>query len=298
MTITAPAGGPTRLQYALALLVTLLGLSAFDLRLRYLWQTWMDDALRSIGLVVLPVALWLALRRWQQADWQRGGTWWGLVPLLLTVAIGLFDGANHLQLGGQTIMVFPLGVLVSGYLMGAVLLFGGVPAWRRALFPLLLVVLINPIPSALEKWLDLPLQEFGARVARGFADLLGVPLQGDLLHLMFEPDRGVFIAPGCNGLRGAVTLAFLALVGGHLYRLRFWPHLAYVTAGILAAYLLNLIRLCVVVAYTAAARHMSPAWYGFGEQFDYLAGGLLFVLTVLAFLQWPRRHPELCSPES
>jgi len=35
---------------------------------------------------------------------------------------------------------------------------------------------------------------------------------------MFAPDFGMFIAPGCDGIRGAITLGYLALVLGYLKR--------------------------------------------------------------------------------
>ena len=287
-----------RLPLMLGAAVTILGMTAFEVRLRFLWELWMTDALRSVGLLVLPISVWLALRRWRWTDWESGGSWWGLLPIVVSVAIGLLEGDARIEMVGVRTNIFPIGLLVCTYLMGAVILLGGRPALHRVGFPLALTLLINPCPGVVEKWLDLPLQQVSAQAARAFADVLGVPLTGDLLHLMFTPEHGVFIAPGCDGLRGAVTIAFMALVAGHLYRLRPMVHVGYVLAGIAAAYLLNLARLCVVVAYTAFATHAAPSFYAFGERFDYLAGGGLFAFFVMQFLNWPRRHPTLCTSDS
>ncbi len=290
----------TKTQLILALGVTLLGMLAFADPLIELAGLWMNDGLRSIGILVLPVSAWLAFRAWRWSDWQSGGSWWGVILLAAALAAARFDTtmfpAWRLD-GGGIVNFLPVGFRLLLYVVGAVIFFGGTAPLRRALFPLLLILLINPCPRFMDSLLDQPLQNAGARVARGFAELLGVPLDGDLLHLMFTPANGVFIAPGCDGLRGAVTLGFATLVAGHLYRLRPWVHVGYVLAAVLTAYLLNFVRLCVVVAYTGLAAHVSPSWFGHGEAFDYFEGGILFLLVAGLFLNWPRRHPQLCTPK-
>jgi exosortase J len=295
-----PAAKVSRTQLLLALVVTLLGLAAFSDRLIELAGLWTTDGLRSIGILVLPVSAWLAFRSWRWSDWQSGGSWWGAIPIAIALlAAGLDSKAFptlHLE-HGAVVTFTPIAVRLLLYVAGAVIFFGGLVPLRRALFPLALILLINPCPHFVEPLLDLPLQNAGARIARGFAGLIGVPLDGDLLHLMFTPSHGVFIAPGCDGLRGSITLGFATLVAGHLYRLRPWVHVGYVLAAILTAYLLNFLRLCIVVIYSALAAHVSPTWFGHGESFDYFEGGILFLLAAAAFLNWPRRHPELCTPK-
>ncbi len=299
--LTVPVEKATPAQLAFAGAVTLFGLVAgLSAPLQALWHIWTQDALRSIGMLLPPLALVLAFRAWRGFVWPvRMGTWWGMLPVVLAFVLAVAE-LPHFVLPALSGVQFvhqnpsPPGLLLFLYLSGAVLLFGGVTAWQRVRFALLLVLLSNPFPRVLQTLLDQPLQALGARVARGFAELLGVPLTGDLLHLMFTPAHGVFIAPGCNGLRGMLTLGLGALVAGHLYRLRLAPHAGYVLVAMSLAYLLNMIRLCVVVAYTALATRFD--FLGFGELFDYLMGGLLFVLTATALLHWPRRHPEWRKP--
>ena len=108
------------------------------------------------------------------------------------------------------------------------------------------------------------------------------------LRLMFSPALGMFIAPGCNGLRGAIAMGYLALIVGYLYGLRIWLHAVYVVAAVLLAYLLNLVRLCsLVLCYKVAlgfpflARHMEAA--------DYLLGSLIFFSAAVFVFALPRR---------
>ena len=118
------------------------------------------------------------------------------------------------------------GLTVYAYGCGIVLLLGGVGVWRRAAFPLALLLFVNPVPSEFLAQIDLPLQYLCAHTAHTFALAIGVHPEGNQLRLMFAPGFGMFIAPGCNGVRGAVTMGYLALILGYVYRFSFrddWP---------------------------------------------------------------------------
>ena len=100
------------------------------------------------------------------------GSWWGLVILVVTAA------AVHVR--DQSIMVFilspqwsiyvpPHSLVFFAYGAGVVLLFGGTRLFRAALFPLVLLWFVNPIPHFFNVLVDLPLQRASAHVARAFA---------------------------------------------------------------------------------------------------------------------------------
>ena len=59
--------------------------------------------------------------------------------------------------------------------------------YRAALFPIVLIWFVNPIPHIFNVYVDLPLQRVSAHVARAFAIALGQPLSHDQLSLMFTP---------------------------------------------------------------------------------------------------------------
>ncbi len=280
--------------YALAAgLLSVAGLWCFADPLRDLWALWTQDPLRSIGILIPPASAWLALRAWRPGDWSRGGTCWGLG--LMIAAMGLArlsaDGPLTLQLmtasGTAAINLIPTGVTLSAYVSGAVLLFGGWCAWRRARFALLLLVLVNPVPGVLNTWADLPLQALAARSARAFAAALNVPVDGNALKLMFAPNLGMFIAPGCDGLYGAATMGVLALIVGHLRALPMTRHALYVFGAVAVAYSCNLLRLCGVVIYYWFALRI-PAIADYGTEADYLIGGAVFFLAAAFLFSFPR----------
>ncbi|MGH8377631.1 MAG: exosortase J, partial [Gammaproteobacteria bacterium] len=179
-------------------------------------------------------------------------------------------------------------LLLYVFASGVVLLFAGVQTWRRAWFALALLLFVNPVPHGFDVLVDLPLQYFAAHSARAYAALMGVPVSAGTLKMMFTPRLGMFIAPGCDGLRGAVAMGYLALVIGYLYRLPWRRWGVYVLAAVLLAYLFNLLRLCGVVIYYWFAMRM-PAIAHHATLADYLIGGVLFFCAALFLFSVPRR---------
>jgi exosortase J len=257
-----------------------------------LWDTWTTDPLRSIGMLIVPAAVLLILREWRLSGWEVRGTWWGLVPLLLAyldvlrphfllvISQSAVSGVNVLP---QTLPLYLLGC-------GVILLFAGPGVWQRAWFPLALLLLAQPVPGAFVRFLDYPLQSFAARTARVFATSIGfAPTNPEVLKLMFTPTFGMFIAPGCDGLRGAVGLGYAGLFAGYLKRVSLGRWILYVTGGILLGHLFNLIRLCALVLYyRIAVGH--PSLENLAREADYFIGGVLFLVAVTLFLTVVFRH--------
>ena len=251
-----------------------------------LWGLWTNDALKSIGMFIPLVSFVLILRVWRSLGWEMEGSWWGLAILIVTAVV--------VHVRDQSILVFvfspkwsvyipPPSLVVFAYGAGVVLLFGGTRLFRAALFPLVLLWFVNPIPHIFNVFVDLPLQRASAHVARAFAIALGQPLSPDQLRLMFTPQFGMFIAPGCNGIRGAVTMGFIALIAGYVYRFRWYAHAAVVAGAVLLGYVFNFVRLCILVLYYLVALHFTSL-QNKAEMGDYIIGASLFLVgTVLLF---------------
>jgi exosortase J len=278
----------------LAALLAILGLSAIWSTVNALWSLWMTDALKSIGMFIPLVSFVLILRVWRSLGWEMAGNWWGLVLLVVT--------AVTVHVRDQAIMVFvlspqwsiyipPHSLVFFAYGAGVVLLFGGTRLFRAALFPLILLWFVNPIPHIFNVFVDLPLQRASAHVARAFAIALGQPLSPDQLRLMFTPEFGMFIAPGCNGIRGAVTMGFIALIAGYVYRFRWHAHAAVVAGAVLLGYVFNFVRLCILVLYYLVALHFT--WLqDRAEMGDYIIGACLFLLGTFLLFYVVRRLSE------
>ena len=282
---------------ALACLAAAVGLLTIFSSVHMLWLIWRTDDLKSMGMVVPFVCAALILREWRRLGWETQGSWWGFAVLAISAAL--------MFLRDQTLFIVtinkewllqipPLPLVAVVYAAGMVLLFGGTRLLRAAWFPVLLMWAVIPVPQTFSRFIDLPLQHAAASVARAFAHLLGQQLTQDKLRLMFTPEFGMFIAPGCNGIRGSITLGLAAIVVAWLYRFRWFVFAPVVAGAVLLGYLFNFLRLCLlVVYYKIALPH--PWLQNHARQADLVIGGCLFVLALFIFFavaERLRRDPE------
>ena len=268
---------------ALATGFAVLGLSIIWSTMLSFWGLWTTDGLKSIGMVIPVVSLILVLRAWRSLGWHAEGTWWGLVILLaIMVVIWVQQRATLIMVVSPqwSTLLPPLSLVLVAYGSGVVLLLGGGRLYRAALFPILLLWFANPVPHIFGSLVDLPLQRISAHIARAFAMDLGQTLTSDHLRLMFTPGFGMFIAPGCDGIRGAVTMGFIALIAGYVYRFRWFANALVVIGAILLGYMFNLLRLCLLVVYYVIALHFTSL-QNKGENADYVIGGTLFLFAAL-----------------
>jgi exosortase J len=249
-----------------------------------LWEIWTTDPLRSIGMLIVPTAIVLTAGEWRSTGWELRGSWWGLVPLALSYSAVVYGRFLILASRSTTVNLLPSVLCLYLFATGVVLLFAGWRVWRKAWFALILLLCAQPVPTAIVYLIDYPLQSFAAQTARAFASLIGfAPGNPDLLKLMFSPTFGMFIAPGCDGMRGAVGLGYAALIAGYIKRVSWVRWFLYVSGGVLLAHLFNLIRLCALVLYYRIAIGHT-ALENLAKQADYLIGGTLFFVAVLLFL--------------
>jgi exosortase J len=273
--------------------LTALGCLGICRELVQLWSFWTGDPLRSIGILIPPVSIVLFLRVWRQTGWETRGTWWGLLLIGLSYLLSILKAYSVLYAiyGKGTVYLIPVSLPVFVYGSGIVLLFAGTRVWRKAWFPMALLLLCQPVPLLSDGLIDIPLQSISAQVARSFATMIGFAPTTPQLRLMFSPDFGMFIAPGCDGIRGAVTMGYVALILGYLKRVSLRRWAAYVCGAVLLGYLFNFTRLCVLVLYYRAALG-HPAMEGFAKQADYFIGSCLFLAATFLFLWILRRNGE------
>ncbi|HXN85715.1 MAG TPA: exosortase J [Candidatus Binataceae bacterium] len=278
---------------AAVIIVTLAGLGCFRREFSELWMYWRANSVASIGMLAVPCSIvltWLALH---DGDAKWSGSWWGLAIIAGALSLDAFvypsPRIQFRELGPVGLIpLVPIGVMLWGYGSGIVVLFGGWRAWRRAFFPLAMLLVVQPIPPFIVSHFDLPLQSFDAGVARSFAILLGVPVGGDSLRLLFDNDRlGMLIVPGCDGFSGAVAMGYATLVAGYLYGVRPFARTLYAMSAVLIAFALNLARLCALVLFYCAAQAI-PSLGNYAVGADYIIGAMLFASGAAIILLIPR----------
>jgi exosortase J len=245
-------------------------------------RTWTTDPLRSMGAAFPVLALAGVVVAWRRLGWTLDGRWWALLPLAVSFWMACWAPLSMFVMGhGGKTGLQRLGVTPFLFGVGLTLLFGGPHLLRRSLAPLCLLLCINPVPRSFNGLIDLPLQQLSAGTARAFAHLLGLQPTGDQLRMMFTPSFGMMIVPGCNGVRGALAMAYLVLIGGYCLhlRLRTLPPLA--AGALLFGYALNLLRLCSLVVYYRIGLEW-PAIQRYVTGIDYAIGCTIFLSASVA----------------
>jgi len=270
---------------AVACVCAAVGLFAIYGTVQALAGIWQSDALKSVGLAVPFVCAALIVRDWRGIGWEAEGTWWGFV-LLAAAALLVFVRDQTLLIvtvnKDWLLQLPPLPLIAVVYAASFVLLFGGTKLLRAAWFPVALMWAVIPVPQTFSRRVDVPLQHAGAVVAKAFAQLLGVRLNSGELQIMFSPSTGMFIAPGCDGLRGSITMGLTAIAVAYYYRFRWAVFVPVVVGGVLLGYVFNFLRLCAMVIYDKiTVSH--PALGPHEELADHIVGACLFVLALVIF---------------
>jgi exosortase J len=264
----------------LAALAVLVGAIAMLPLWATAWELWISDPLRSVGRYFPLLALVGVLVAWRRLTWQLHGSYWGapLAALAIVAARAFHTPSISLVLFGHPLPVLHAGLALFAYGVGAVLAVGGWPLLRASILPLCLLLAINPVPWGFNTHFDLPLQQISANTARAFAHAIGLRPTGEQLRMMFAPDFGMEIVPGCNGVRGAVTFGYLAMIVAYTRGFRLRWIACFGLAGLMTGYLFNLLRLCVLVLYYRLGLSL-PSIQNYGAQVDYAIGCTLFLLA-------------------
>ena len=119
--------------------------------------------------------------------------------------------ASHGSADALSLSVSALFVLwTSGFL-----LFYGHRAFRAALFPLLFLVFMVPIPGAVLAWSTQFLKSGSAEVVAGLFALFGTPVHRN--GFVFElPKFAIEVADECSGIRSSIGLLLTTLLAGDM----------------------------------------------------------------------------------
>jgi exosortase len=193
----------------------------------------------------------------------------GIVGLVLvakgpTSAPGVTSAAGKLA----CILVIVVGSFIASY---------GATAFKSAILPLLLLLLILPVPSSVTDRIVFFLQTGSAELTDKFFSILGVPFyrEGFVLHL---PGVSIEIAKECSGINSSIALLITMLL------------LACETLGtksrrfilVLLAIPMSLVKNAVrIVTLTLLALYVDPSFLNGRLHHQ---GGFVFYLLTLALM--------------
>ncbi len=206
-------------------------------------------------------------------------------PMSNAIGIALFLTASAVyQLSGQ----IRLGVsdddrlsirvlsLVAVWIAGFIFLYG-TRAFRAALFPLLLLLFLVPIPSPAVEVVVALLQHGSAEATHLLFRAVGVPALRDGFTFVL-PAFTVEIAKECSGIRSSLGLLITSLIASHLVLRGVWRRSIFSLAIIPVVVLKNAVR---IVTLSLLAMHIDA---GFLTGTLHRRGGVVFFVFSLLLL--------------
>ena len=115
-------------------------------------------------------------------------------------------------------------------------------AYKAALFPLLFLIFIVPIPTALMDHIIYFLQVGSTEFTNLLFMASGAPFvrEGFVFHL---PNVSVEVAKQCSGIRSAMAIFIVAILAGYLFLKSYWKIIFLVVCAVLIAMFKNGIRI-------------------------------------------------------
>lgn len=246
---------------------------------RLLVLDWWNDPEAGHGLLLAPLAIWLAWRSGRARAAQPAPV---LGSALLVSAVVL----RYLSGLAAELFTFRFSMVLA--LAGLVTFWCGLRQLRQWWLPFALLTLSIPLPALVTNALALPLQFKASAMGAALLEWRHVPvrLSGNVIQL---PERQLFVTEACSGLRSLTALLSLGVLTGGLWLRRVPSRVLLVLLAIPVAILINAVR----VFLTGFLVHFaSPA---LGEGFMHLTEGwLLFLVafTMLGAAAWGLTYVE------
>ena len=171
-------------------------------------------------------------------------------------------------------------ILLSGIILwvGAFAGLYGAKVLRVALFPILFLVFMVPIPNVLMGKIIYGLQIGSTEAAEILFTLTGVPFQreGFLFHL---PGISVEVADVCSGIRSSLALFITGVLAGHLFLDRFWKKLFLALLVFPVTILKNGLR---ITTLSLLGAYVDERWLT--QSFLHHSGGFVFFIPALGIM--------------
>lgn len=168
----------------------------------------------------------------------------------------------------------------------------GASSFRSALFPMLYLILMIPLPATVVGHLISFLQKKSADLSYALFRLIGVPVLRHGFRFSL-PGVDIDVAPQCSGIHSALALFIAGLLAAHVLLQCTWKKVCFVLCVFPIAIFKNAVRI-VTIAWIGV--HVNPAVF---QSRLHRQGGLPFSLVafaLMAALLWLLRRRDQPSP--
>jgi len=253
-------------------------LIAFGEPMATLARDWWSNPEAGHGLLLFPVAIWLA---WKKGLVEQPDPSPRLGMLLLAGSVLLRF------LSGLAAEMFTMRLSLLGAVAGLIVFGLGTRQIVRWWLPFLLILLSVPLPEVIIGSLALPLQFRASKWGAALLTMRHVPvrLAGNVIYL---PGRSLFVTEACSGLRSLTALLALGILIGGLWLRTATSRIALVVAAIPVAMALNAVRIFLTGFFVffvdprlaEGVMHLMEGWVMFVLAFIILAGMAVLLTRV------------------
>jgi len=217
----------------------------------------------------------------------------GAGAIVLLAGIAAYFIGNHFE-GRLNVNDHTAAMTFSGllFLHGAFLVSYGTRAYRKALFPLLFLIFMIPIPTFLMERIIDALVAGSSHTTEALFRITGTAyLRTDNIFQL--PGITIEVADECSGIRSSIALVITMAVAGHMFLKRPWTRIVLILAVIPLTILKNAIR---ITTLSLLAIHVDVRFLT--QSFLHHSGGIFFFLPslfLLGLLLWGLRKAERIS---
>jgi exosortase len=240
-----------------------------------------------IPLVLLASAFLVYLNRKNIFTDNKYSFYAGILLISLGVLLHMFGEKNTSHLNNSDYLsVMTFAALICW--AGGFVTFFGTNAFRKASFPLLFLIFMVPVPTALLEVVISLLQRGSTEATYGILKLTGVPLYREKFTF-YLPDISIEVARGCSGIRASISLFITTILAGHLFLDKTWSKILLVISTYPITIVKNGLRIATLSLF---ANYVDPrvltGWL-------HSCGGIPFfvlALGLLALILWGLRKIE------
>lgn len=239
---------------------------------------WWNDPDAGHGLLLAPLAFWLAYRAGKAPD-AKAQPALGIAILISAVLLRYVAALAAEAFVGRAAMCVALA--------GLVVWFWGLRQLLHWWLPVSLLALSMPLPEIVTGGLALPLQFQASKLGAAMLSTRGIPvhLDGNVIRL---PGHDLFVTEACSGLRSLTALLSLGVLLGGMLLKHPVSRMAIIALSIPVAVLVNGVRVFAtgfLVAFVDPSlaegfSHITEGWLLFLVAFAILGGISWFVLKL------------------
>lgn len=267
----------------------LLAFALFCGPLKELAELSFDDALYSHFLLIPMVSIYFFVLDRKTIFAKTCCSLHAGIPLLVAGVLICWVGKSQFTVSNRNDYLSLMMFSYFSCFIGAFISCYGIRAFRKALFPLLFLIFIVPIPTPILDSLIKLLLIGSADISYAIFRILGVPVYR--VDFVFElPGIAVEVAKQCSGIRSTIGMFITSVIAGHMLLRTGWGKIGLILAIFPITIFKNAVRICTI---SLLAAYVDKSWLT--SSWLHKSGGIVFFgfgLIFLAAALWMLRKFE------